>query len=110
MPGRFHCPFLGGTVEYTDERQDHVLQAHPELGQDHAERIAETLLQPDEIRRSRRSRNAKLFSKWHKDLWGGKHLVVVVVSDFAPPQVRHWIVTAYLTRGLAEMEAEWKQG
>jgi len=38
----------------------------------------------------------------------GKHVVVVVVSDAAVEQ-RHWIVTAYMARKLAEGEIEWKK-
>jgi len=44
--------------------------------------------------------NARLFSKSHPELRGGKSVVVVVVSDFQPQ--RHWIVTAYLTGKLIE--------
>lgn len=42
-------------------------------------RIAETLSNPDQVRRSARFAGAKLFSRWYNDLWGGKHVVVVVV-------------------------------
>ena len=35
-------------------------------------------------------------------------MVVVVVSDMNPPE-RHWIITAYRTRQLAEGEVEWKR-
>jgi hypothetical protein len=34
--------------------------------------------------------------------------VVVVVSDSTPSD-RHWIVTAYLARKLAEGEVEWQR-
>jgi hypothetical protein len=35
-------------------------------------------------------------------------MVVVVVTQ-AAPAARHWIVTAYLARRLAEGEVEWKR-
>jgi hypothetical protein len=48
-----------------------------------------------------------LFSRWYPQLGGGKHVVVVVVSDFSGG--RNWIITAYITRKLAEGEIEWLQ-
>ena len=36
-------------------------------------------------------------------------LVVVVVSE-RDPDKRHWIITAYIARVLAEGEIEWKRG
>jgi hypothetical protein len=71
-------------------------------------RLADTLGSPDQIRRSRRFGNARLFARWYDNVRGGKHVVVVVVSEAAPIG-RHWIVTAYLTRRLAEGEVEWKR-
>jgi len=38
---------------------------------------------------------------------GGKHVMVVVVS--APADGRHWIITAYIARRLAEGVVEWKR-
>jgi hypothetical protein len=35
-------------------------------------------------------------------------VVVVVVTD-TTPSTRHWIVTAYLARKLAEGEGEWQR-
>ena len=55
------------------------------------------------MRRSRRFGAAKLFSRWFSDVKGGKHVVVVVVSSGEG----HWIITAYITRKLAEGEVEW---
>jgi hypothetical protein len=51
---------------------------------------------------------AKLFSRWYSDVRSGKHVVVVVVSDPGPGE-RHWIITAYLARKLAEGGVEWKR-
>ncbi|MEW6325811.1 MAG: hypothetical protein AB1515_10550 [Nitrospirota bacterium] len=39
---------------------------------------------------------------------GGKHVVVVVVTE-AEPASRHWIVTAYVARRLAGGKVEWKR-
>jgi hypothetical protein len=104
----FPCPYLQGEVELTEEREQHIAERHPDLLPEHRERIAETLADPDQVRRSARFGNARVFSRWFAAIRGGKHAVVVVVSDPTPPG-RHWIVTAYLSRKLAEGEPEWKR-
>jgi hypothetical protein len=58
------------------------------------------------VRRSQRFGNARLFSRWFEEVRGGKHVVVVVVSDAAPAK-RRWVVTAYIARRLAQGEPEW---
>ena len=70
--------------------------------------MIETLEDPDEVRRSRRFGNALLFSRWFEDLRGGKHVVVVVVSD-SEENNRDWVITAYIARKLEEGEIEWKR-
>lgn len=42
------------------------------------------------------------------DVKRGKHAVVAVVSE-PDAANRHWVITAYLTRRLAEGEPEWKR-
>jgi len=49
-----------------------------------------------------------LFSRWYDDVRLGKHVVVVVVSEF-DPTARHWIITAYMARKLTDGENEWKR-
>lgn len=105
---RFQCPYLGGEVELSDERERHIAEIHPELLPDHMDRIRDTLADPDQVRRSKRFGSARLFAKWYDDLLRGKHLVVVVVSE-AQPKSRNWIVTAYVTRKIAEGDEEWKR-
>ena len=104
---RFSCPQLRGSVEWTEERERHVAERHPELLPEHRDLIAETVADPDQVRRSARFPEARLFSRWYPEVRGGKHVVVVVVSG---PAGRHWIVTAYVARRLAEGEVEWKRG
>ena len=108
MMTRFLCPYLKGEVELSDERERHIAERHPDLLPEHRERIAETLSIPDQIRRSAWFSSAKLFSRWYNDLRGGKHVVVVVVSE-PDPSSRHWIITAYIARKLAEGEVEWRR-
>lgn len=103
---RFACPYLKGDVELSEEREHHIGERHPDLLPQHRERIMETLSDPDQVRRSDRLAGAKLFSRWYNDLRGGKHVVVVVVTE-CNPRGRHWIITAYMARRLAEGEVEW---
>lgn len=103
---RFPCPHLKGEVDLTAERERHIAERHPDLLPGHRECMAETLADPDQIRRSPRFGNARLFSRWYTDVTKGKYVVVVVVSE-SDVASRHWIITAYLTRQLAEGELEW---
>lgn len=103
---RFACSYLHSEVELTDEREQHITQRHPDLLPEHRERIADTLASPDQVRRSRRFGNARLFSRWFDTVRGGKYVIVIVVSDPAPSN-RHWIITAYLVRRVEEGVIEW---
>ena len=103
------CPYLDSDVELTDERAYHIANRHPDLLPKHRQCIADTLADPDQVRRSSRSNNTKLFSRWFESLRGGKYVVVVVVSD-PTPLVRHWIITAYIARKLATGgDIEWQR-
>lgn len=102
------CPYLKGAVELTEERERHIAERHPDLLPEQRDRIAETLARPDQVRRSARFGSARLFSRWYTDLRQGKHVVVVVVSDPDPAE-RHWIITAYMARKLAEGDVEWER-
>ncbi len=102
------CPYLGGMVELTDERRQHILSKHPELLPAHFDRLAETLANPDQIRRDSRFPATRLFARWFENIKGGKMLVVAVVSDPLPEE-RHWIVTAYLARKLVQGVIEWQR-
>ena len=100
----FPCPYLRGKVECTDEREWHIGQRHPDLLPTHRDYLITTLADPDLVRRSVRFGDARLFSRWYRDL--GKYVVVVVVSEIGG---RNWIVTAYIARRLAEGETEWQR-
>ena len=105
---RFLCPYLKGEVELTEERECHIAERHPDLLPEHWGRVVETLAAPDQVRRSVRLGSARLFSRWYTDVQRGKHVVVVVVSEPSATE-RHWIITAYMTRKLAEGEVEWRR-
>lgn len=106
MATQFPCPYLGEPVELSDERERHIAERHPDLLPEHRQRLAETLADPDEVRRSVRMGNARLFSRWFDSVRSGKYVVVVVVSEAGAAE-RSWIVTAYLARRLAEGDREW---
>jgi hypothetical protein len=91
-----------------DEREHHIAERHPDLLPAHRDRLAETLADPDEVRKSARFANARLFARQFDTPRSDKHVVVVVVSDTVPAK-RHWIITAYLARRLAEGDSEWKR-
>lgn len=103
----FSCPYLQSTVELSSERERHIAERHPDLLPGEHQRIADTLAEPDQVRRSARFGNARLFTRRFDDLRGGKYVVIVVVTDQGPG--RHWIITAYMARRLAEGEIEWKR-
>jgi len=99
----FECPHVNGRVELTHEREEHIIARHPDLLPAHRACIAETLHKPDRVLPSARVRNALKFARWFPGVRGGRFAVIVVVVD-AGPQPRQWIVTAYLTKHLAEKE------
>ncbi|MGD0970073.1 MAG: hypothetical protein ABSA04_01530 [Desulfobaccales bacterium] len=104
----FACPYLKGEVELNEERERHILERHPELVLDLRQLIADTLMTPDRVRRTARLENARLFSRWFPQVRGGKHVVIVVITESGQPH-RHWIITSYLARRLAGGETEWQQ-
>ena len=103
---RLACPYLRGDVELSAERERHIRERHPDLLPAHREQLRQTLADPDQVRRSARHANARLFSRWFGKIGGDKHVVLVVVSEGTG---RHWVVTAYQARKLAEGVVEWKR-
>jgi len=103
---RFPCPYVRAEVELTEERERHILERHPDFLLEHRSCIADTLADPDQVRRSMRLRSARLFTRWFDTVRGGKYVVVVVVTDVAASH-RHWVVTAYMARKLTEGDIEW---
>ena len=108
MVSRFSCPYLLDEVELTGERERHIAENHPDLLPEYRDRIAKTLVDPDQVRISTRLKNARLFSHWFNNVRGGKYIVVVVISETGPAG-RHWIISAYIARRLAGGEIEWKR-
>lgn len=103
---QFSCPYLGKSVELTDEREEHIKQRHLTLIQDYPERIAQTLAKPDVIHQSQQNTNTRLFCRFYEDFVRRKYVIVVVKSDVEPVE-RNWIVTAYRARNLPKGEVLW---
>lgn len=105
---RFECPYLNEFVELTEERRRHIESSHPEILPQHEEHLALTLADPDEVRIDDEYPNTHLFIRWFEGLFGGKLVIVAVVSD-SGPAVRHWIVTSFIARKPARGVIEWKR-
>ena len=103
----FPCPYLQSVVELTDERLAHIVCSHPDLLPDYLAQVEQTLADPDQVRRSVRMSAARLFCRWFDNVRQGKYIVIVVVSEALPVE-RHWVITAYITRRLANGVIEWK--
>lgn len=105
----FFCPYLDSEVELTPARERHIADGHPDLLPEYRSCLSETLADPDMVRRSSCLANVRLFSRWFPAVRGGKHVVVVV--GLAPDGAgrRHFIITAYIARRLAEGEVEWQR-
>ena len=107
MMASLPCPYLNALVELTEERELHIAEHHPDLLPYYFDAVAETLADPDQVRRSQRMEEARLFSQWYDIIKVGKHVVVVVITD--TNSHRNWVVTAYLARRIAGGEVEWKR-
>jgi hypothetical protein len=105
----FVCPYLETSVELTHEREQHILDRHPDLPDSYLSLIEQTLLNPDEVRCDQRFEETWLFSRWFSDIRRGRFLVVAVVSDQgkAATDDRHWIVTAYLSNTVTQGDVVW---
>lgn len=102
----FPCPYLGGTVELTAEREQHIKEEHPNLLPQFRHRIAEVLADPDQVNRSKTLENTLLFAKFYDVPSRARYAVIIVVSDSAPVE-RNWIVTGYMARKLPKGAVEW---
>jgi hypothetical protein len=95
----FDCPYLSSQVELSEEREEHIIQNHPNTLPDYLEQLSETLANPDLVRPSKHDTQAFRFSTWIDTIRTGRYLRVITVSDLETK--RHWIITAYTARKLA---------
>lgn len=92
-------------IRLTDERLNHLETDHPEMN-DQAERIAETLLAPDEVRQSKSDQQVELFYKLYaKTPVTTKFLCVVVKASSSD----HFIITAYYTDSIKKGVILWEK-
>jgi hypothetical protein len=94
----FPCPFLGETVHLTAERIEHIRSGHPEFRamdmNATIETIRITLENPSIVVRSRKDTDGIIFGRWENTLYGGKYVVVTVITS----RERNWIITAFISR------------
>jgi hypothetical protein len=96
--------YQGCQIRLTEERWEHILSRAEMAGMEQA--IAETLINPEIVRRSRTDNAAYLYYRYRENtLVGDKWLCVVVkyLEDDA------FIITAYLTDQLKQGEQLWQR-
>ena len=97
--------YSGRSIRLTDERLRHISEAHPSV-LEVSNGIAETLISPDTIRLSSRSRDTMLYYRWYTDTkYNDKYVCVVVVVS----EDDAWIITAYLTDAIKQGELIWER-
>ncbi len=100
----FQCPYLGGAVELSDDRERHITYRHADLLPYLLEYVAGTLASPDLILRKRPTDNDIQFYRWYYGNWN-KYVVVVVVKDPG----RNWIITAFPSDRVPRGELLWQR-
>lgn len=100
----FQCPYLGGAVELTDERERHIESRHPVLLPGCPDYIADALYEPDVVILKINTDNNFVFGRWFLEL--DKYTLAAVIRD---DNQRCWIVTAYVARRLPKGETLWRR-
>ena len=93
MAESFPCPYLDAAVECTNAHYAHVLERHSDFALTHWGRAAETLLDPDQVRASKKDTGVILFFRWYPDI---SKYVAVVINIENP--ARRWLMTAHFAR------------
>lgn len=92
------CPYLGGEVELTAEREAHIRLRHPTLLPQHLDLVAETIRDPDKVRRAMLTEAQLMFVREFETLGAEPQVVVVVLEDEPRSDIEQgqfWVVTAY---------------
>lgn len=92
------------SISLTDERKAHLLE-HPEMKEQEG-KIAEALLEPDTVLRSRSDDTIRLFYRFYRRLVVGEKYLCVVVK-YAESNI--FIITAYFTDKVKRGEVLWKK-
>lgn len=85
---------ISKVIELRDERREHILRYHPDL-RPFLDRLAQTVANPDQIRKSKDDPQVVLFYKFYGDILGGKYMVVVVKTN-----EQNFVLTAYFTKNI----------
>ncbi|MDX2076813.1 MAG: hypothetical protein SFZ02_10305 [bacterium] len=94
---------FGDDIILTQDTRDNILKKHPEVA-DFWDKIAQTLLSPDEIRRSIRDERVILYYRFDGQVLDGKWVVVVVKRV-----ERRFISTIYATDQIKSGDILWKK-
>lgn len=89
-------------IKLTEKRSNHIIFKHPELT-NNIDKIKNTLLYPDIIRKSQYNPNVWLYYKFYKRL---KKYLTVVVKLF---NKEGFIITSYFTDRIKLGEEIWKE-
>lgn len=107
---KLYSRYLKADVELSEQREEHIVEGHPDLLPKYWAEMKKTVEEPDEVRKSARMPSARLHTRWFNSVKDGKYVVVVIVTDSKPTaKHRYWIVTAYIARKIVEGEIEWQR-
>lgn len=96
--------YTGNVIRLTDERLAHIKE-HPEMFM-HADKINETLINPDAVVKSRSDDEVNLYYKHYLGLSiGDKYLCIVVKFK----QDDAFVITAYFTDSIKKGDVLWKK-
>ena len=92
-------------IDLTGERQRHIENDHPEMaGQ--IEKIKQTLLEPEQIVRSRIDPEVELFYRYYDNTPVSEKYLCVVLKTLID---RRFIITAYFTDTVKEGDVLWEK-
>ncbi len=96
--------YLKNGIRITEERLTHIRE-HPEMIM-HIEKIAETLISPDTVVKSRSDVQARLYFRYYEGLSIGNKYMCVVVKFKSEDA---FVITAYFTDSVKKGEVVWKK-
>jgi hypothetical protein len=113
----FECPYLGTTVELTNERERHIRRRHPPFWLAYSSRIASVIADPDMVLSAPFEGDEIVFVRWDEELDGGPYALVVVLTDREyrtavrpeSARLRFWIVTVYPAEVISDWNIEWEK-
>jgi len=102
---RIYQDFHDRNIRLTDERYEHIESDHPEMnGQDN--KIRETILSPDSVRRSKTDAEVELFYRLYASTPVTRKYLCIVVK--ASPNDA-FVITAYFTDTIKQGEILWQK-